>query len=120
MYFVDVPELFDREAFMPHPRGDYPDNAERFGTFCRAVLEASKVIGVPDIFHVHDWQAAMAAVMLRSIYYFDPVFVSRPRRSDDPQCRLSGWFLRGRWRLCCCRGTCSRLDELGVGQGELS
>ena len=29
--------------------GDYPDNAERFALFCRAVLEASKVLGVPDV-----------------------------------------------------------------------
>ncbi|MBS1799125.1 MAG: glycogen synthase GlgA [Acidobacteria bacterium] len=73
MYFVDAPELFDRESFYATPSGDYPDNAERFGTFCRAVIEATKVIGVPDIFHVHDWQTAMLAVMLRSIYYFDPM-----------------------------------------------
>lgn len=73
MYFVDAPELFDRESFYATPSGDYPDNAERFGTFCRAVIEATKVIGVPDLYHVHDWQTAMLAVMLRSIYYFDPM-----------------------------------------------
>jgi starch synthase len=73
VYFVDVPELFDRESFYGTPSGDYPDNAERFGTFSRAVIEASKVIGVPDVYHVHDWQSSMVAVMLRSIYYFDPV-----------------------------------------------
>jgi starch synthase len=73
VYFIDVPELFDRESFYSTPSGDYPDNAERFGTFCRAVLEASKMLGVPDVYHVHDWQSAMLAVMLRSIYYFDPV-----------------------------------------------
>ena len=73
MYFVDAPELFDRESFYSTPSGDYPDNAERFGTFCRAVIEATKIIGVPDVYHVHDWQTAMLAVMLRSIYYFDPM-----------------------------------------------
>src|SRR5882762_8418844 len=29
-YFVDSPELFDRESFYSTPSGDYPDNAERF------------------------------------------------------------------------------------------
>ncbi len=72
IYFVDIPELFDRESFYSTPSGDYPDNAERFGSFSRAVIEASKVIGVPDVYHVHDWQSSMLAVMLRSIYYFDP------------------------------------------------
>ena len=73
MYFVDCPEFFDRESFYSTPSGDYPDNAERFGLLSRAVIEASKVIGIPDVFHVHDWQTAMLAVLLRSTYYFDPV-----------------------------------------------
>lgn len=73
MYFVDCPEFFDRENFYSTPSGDYPDNAERFGLLSRAVIEASKVLGVPDVFHVHDWQAAMLAVLLRSTYYFDPI-----------------------------------------------
>src|ERR1700728_4931959 len=66
-YFVDCTEFFDREEFYGTPSGDYPDNAERFGLLCRAVIEASKIIGIPDVFHVHDWQTAMLAVMLRSI-----------------------------------------------------
>ena len=72
-YFVDSPELFDRESFYGTPSGDYPDNAERFGLLSRAVIEATKVLGVPDVYHVHDWQTAMLAVLLRSTYYFDPV-----------------------------------------------
>lgn len=72
-YFVDCPELFDRESFYATPSGDYPDNAERFGLLCRVIIEATKVLGVPDVYHVHDWQTSMLAVMLRSIYYFDPV-----------------------------------------------
>jgi starch synthase len=92
MYFVDMPELFDRESFYSTPSGDYPDNAERFGAFCRAVLEATKIIGVPDVFHVHDWQAAMAAVMLRSIYYFDPVFRKVPAVLTIHNAGYHGWF----------------------------
>jgi len=45
MYFVDLPELFDRESFYATPSGDYPDNAERFGAFCRAVLESMCMTG---------------------------------------------------------------------------
>lgn len=77
-YFVDCPELFDRESFYATPSGDYPDNAERFGLLSRAIIEATKVIGVPDVYHVHDWQTSMLAVMLRSIYYFDPVLKHVP------------------------------------------
>jgi starch synthase len=72
-YFVECPELFDRQELYG-PRGnDYPDNAERFGLFCRAVIEAAKQLGVPHVFHVHDWQTALIPVYLRTVYAGDPV-----------------------------------------------
>jgi starch synthase len=73
-YFVDYPPYFDREALYGTSAGDYPDNAERFALFSRAVLEASKVLGVPNIFHCHDWQSALLPVMLRTLYAEDPAF----------------------------------------------
>ncbi len=71
-YFIDCPELFDRKELYGPSGGDYADNAERFGLFCRAVIEASKQLGVPQIFHVHDWQAALIPVYLRNTYAADP------------------------------------------------
>jgi starch synthase len=71
-FFADCPELFDRQELYGTRSGDYPDNAERFGLFSRAVLEAAKQLGVPDVFHVHDWQAAMVPVYLRTVYAGDP------------------------------------------------
>jgi starch synthase len=73
-YFVDYPPYFDRDGLYGTPAGDYPDNAERFALFCRAVLEASKVLGVPHVFHCHDWQSALVPVMLRTLYSEDPAF----------------------------------------------
>src|ERR1700689_588162 len=73
-YFVDYPPYFDREALYGGPAGDYPDNAERFALFSRAVLEASKILGVPHVFHCHDWQSALVPVMLRTLYAEDPAF----------------------------------------------
>ncbi len=72
-YFVDCPEFFDRQGLYGNNGDSYPDNAERFGLFCRAVLESSKILGVPDVFHVHDWQAALLPVLLRTVYSSDPV-----------------------------------------------
>jgi starch synthase len=91
-YFVDCPELFDRESFYATPSGDYPDNAERFGLLSRAVIEASKLLGVPDVFHVHDWQTAMLAVLLRSTYYFDPVLRHVPVVLTIHDVAYQGWF----------------------------
>jgi len=72
-YFVDCPELFDRQELYGSGGRDYPDNAERFALYCRAVLEATKLLGVPHVFHVHDWQAALIPVYLRTTYSSDPV-----------------------------------------------
>ena len=72
-YLVDCPELFDRESPYGTQSGPFSDNWERFGLLCRAVLEASKRLGVPDVFHVHDWETAMLPVYLRTVYYFDPL-----------------------------------------------
>jgi starch synthase len=72
-YFVDCPEMFDRPELYGSGGQDYPDNAERFALYCRAVLEASKQLGVPHVFHVHDWQAALIPVYLRTTYQSDPM-----------------------------------------------
>jgi starch synthase len=72
-YFIDYPPFFDRDSLYGTPAGDYPDNAERFALYSRAVLEASKILGVPNVFHCHDWQSALIPVLLRTCYADDPV-----------------------------------------------
>jgi starch synthase len=73
-YFIDYPPFFDREQLYGTPAGDYSDNAERFALFSRAVVEASKIFGAPDIFHCHDWQSALVPVLLKTLYAEDPAF----------------------------------------------
>jgi starch synthase len=73
-YFIEYPPYFDRDALYGTSSGDYSDNAERYALFSRAVLEATKIIGVPDVFHCHDWQSALIPVLLRSQYADDPMF----------------------------------------------
>jgi len=72
-YFIDAPELFDRRELYGPSGGEYTDNAERFALFCRAVIESAKLIGVPQVFHVHDWQAALIPVYLKTVYAADPL-----------------------------------------------
>jgi starch synthase len=73
-YFVDHPEFSYRDDLYGDARGDYADNAERFTMFCRAVIESSKRLGVPDVFHVHDWQTSLIPVLLRNLYPLDSDF----------------------------------------------
>ena len=73
-YFVEYPYYFDRDSLYGTSAGDFPDNAERFALLSRAALEASKVFGVPQVFHCHDWQTALIPVLLRTQYAEDPMF----------------------------------------------
>jgi starch synthase len=56
------------------------------------VIEASKILGVPDVFHIHDWQTAILSVLLRSTYFFDPVLKSVPAVLTIHNAAYQGWF----------------------------
>ncbi|HUI83842.1 MAG TPA: glycogen synthase GlgA [Candidatus Binatia bacterium] len=77
-YFIDYPPFFDRDGLYGTSLGDYHDNAERFALFSRAVLEAVKVLGAPDVLHCHDWQTALVPILLKTLYYEDPAFAAAP------------------------------------------
>jgi starch synthase len=91
-YFVDCPELFDRPGLYGTKSGDYPDNWERFGLYCRALIEAAKQLGVPEVFHVHDWQAALIPVYLRTIYSTDPMLNRSGVVLTIHNAGYQGWF----------------------------
>jgi len=91
-YFVDCPELFDRKELYGTQAGEFPNNWERFGLYCRAVLEATKLLGVPQVFHVHDWQAALIPVYLRTVYYFDPMLRGAGVVLTIHNAAYQGWY----------------------------
>jgi len=70
LLLIDVPELFDRGGTpYQHPDGhDWPDNAERYAVFSRAVAKLGMdVTGSgwsPDIIHCHDWQTGLVPAFL--------------------------------------------------------
>ena len=70
-YFVDYPPFFLRDGIYGNNLGDFKDNAERYAMLCRAAIEACKVLGLPHLFHCHDWQTGLIPVMLNSIYAND-------------------------------------------------
>lgn len=63
-YFIDNEYYFKRDFIYGHH-----DEAERYGFFCRAVLEMlPEIIFYPDIIHCHDWQSGMVPVLLEAQY----------------------------------------------------
>ena len=67
--FVDQPAYFDREGLYGSGGQDFPDNDERFAFFCRAVLEACRLVDLsPDVIHCNDWQTGPLPVLLQFEY----------------------------------------------------
>lgn len=69
-YFLDNEYYFKRPGCY-----GYYDDGERFAFFCRGVMEVLPFIGFyPDVLHCHDWQAALAALYLKTIYCYRPEY----------------------------------------------
>lgn len=62
---LDCPALYVRPALYSLPDGDFPDNSVRFAFFARAALAALAKLGGVEVVHAHDWQAALAPLLLR-------------------------------------------------------
>jgi starch synthase len=62
---LDCPTLYVRPALYSLPDGDFPDNSVRFAFFARAALAALAKLGGVEVIHAHDWQAALAPLLLR-------------------------------------------------------
>lgn len=64
--FVYTPLLCSRPSLYGDARGDYPDNALRFGLFSKALVVVAQMYAV-DILHLNDWHTALAALWAREI-----------------------------------------------------
>jgi starch synthase len=69
VYMFDREDLFGREGlYGPDGSSSWPDNAGRFAFLSGASFQLCRYLGwIPDILHLHDWQAAPAAWILRTI-----------------------------------------------------
>lgn len=75
VYFIENEKYFNRDNLYTDKNGDYPDNLDRFAYYCRRTLELLKEINFKaDIIHVHDWQAALIPVYLKTTYADDPFY----------------------------------------------
>jgi starch synthase len=88
VYLVEQPDYFERDDpargrglyqfTLPNgAKRDYPDNCERYIFFCRAVLEALRLLDFwPDVLHANDWQTGLLPVYLREVYGRRPGYES--------------------------------------------
>ena len=61
-YFVDNERYFKRNQ----PYGYY-DDGERFGYFCKAIVESLPMLNFfPDIIHCNDWQSALVSTYIKT------------------------------------------------------
>lgn len=69
-YLIDHPDSFQRDGgpYTASDGNDWPDNAYRFATFCRAVaalaLNPSILGWTPQVVHCNDWQTGLVAPLL--------------------------------------------------------
>ncbi|MBI5462047.1 MAG: glycogen synthase GlgA [Gammaproteobacteria bacterium] len=70
VYLIDAPQCFDRPGnpYSGPDGSDWPDNAQRFAVFCRAIVElAQDRAGLhwrPDRVHCNDWQTGLVPALL--------------------------------------------------------
>ncbi len=70
-YFMDNKYYFGRNYIY----GMGGDEYERFGFFCRGVLNALPLLDFqPDVIHAHDWQSGMVPALLKIQYAHLPFF----------------------------------------------
>jgi starch synthase len=65
VYFIEQPGFFQRSTLYQKHGVDYPDNAERFIFFSKAVAHlALHLPWKPELVHVHDWQTSLVPLLL--------------------------------------------------------
>ncbi|MDQ0915566.1 glycogen synthase GlgA [Paenibacillus sp. V4I5] len=87
-YFVDNEYYFKRPGIY-----GYGDEAERFGFFCRGVIEALPLLDFqPDVIHCHDWQTGMIPVLLKAHYQHLPFYSEMKTMSTVHNLKYQGVF----------------------------
>lgn len=77
IFVVRHDPYFSRSGLYQEAGRDYLDNLDRFVCFCRTVMEMCIHLSEhegwqADLLHLHDWQAALCAVYLRTLYQGRP------------------------------------------------
>ncbi len=93
-FFVQIPELYDRDGLYDEHGHEYPDNHLRFGALCHAALGIARYLFTPQIIHSHDWQAALLSVLLKDTYSYHPTYLRMKTILTIHNLGYQGWFPR--------------------------
>lgn len=75
VYFIEREGYFGRDFLYGDKTGDYKDNLDRFSYYSRKALELLKQIDFkPDVIHLHDWQASLIPVYLKTVFSKEKFF----------------------------------------------
>ena len=100
VYFVDQPDLFDRDGLYQDKGVDYQDNLERFSVFSQAVLRLVPSMGwQPDLVHCHDWQTSLLCAHLAWTASSDPFWQSVGTVLTIHNLAYQGLFASESWPL---------------------
>jgi starch synthase len=59
-FFIDYKPYYGREYAYAPPKGDYYDNALRFGFLSLAGLQVIRELELkPEVIHIHDWHTGI-------------------------------------------------------------
>jgi starch synthase len=77
VYLVHQPQYFDRAELYRENGSDYKDNCERFVFFCRAALEAVRLLDLgTELVHCHDWTSGLIPAYLKTTHCGVPPYDS--------------------------------------------
>jgi starch synthase len=75
VYLVEQDHYYDRPGLYQEDAQDYRDNCERFVFFCRAALEAIRLLDLRvDVIHANDWQTGLIPAYLKIEYRGVPAY----------------------------------------------
>jgi starch synthase len=67
-YFLEYDRYYHRDRLYDSGGDGFDDNAYRFTFLCRAAIDLPDFLQwTPDIYHVHDWMAALVPVYLETV-----------------------------------------------------
>jgi starch synthase len=65
IYFIHQPDFFHRNSLYGEQSGEYPDNAERFIFFSKAVAHLARYLPwQPEAVHTNDWQTGLVPLLM--------------------------------------------------------